>query len=159
MSFDIKLMESGPNKIVTIKAMRAAFAPMGLYEAKTTVDRAPITIARGVSSAQVEAIRHLFQGVANLEVIPNRSSVPLSKFNRVVVELPMTGPNWVDIADLKLGEIVTTSNTLVSVNHEDLRIITESGAMGLDGKIKANFSDGTAYQRLPIGTKVSLTVN
>jgi hypothetical protein len=159
MSFDVRLMDQGNNKINTIRAVRSAFSPMGLYEAKTTVDQAPITIARGVSSEQVEAIRHLFQGIAKLEVLPNSSSVPLSKFNRVVVELPRTGPNWVDIADLKLGEIVTTSNTLVSVNHEDLRIITESGAMGLDGKIKANFSDGTAYQRLPIGTKVSLTVN
>lgn len=154
MAYDIKLAEVGHNKILTIRAMRSAFPPMGLYEAKSAVDRAPEFIAHNVPLFEVERIKQHFSGVAFLD-ITEADDPETPQITKVHLNLPQDYPAWTNIADLKLGEVVSIAVPAVS-RHSDLRIITERGAMNFDGKI---FSDGASYQRLPVGTKVVITIS
>lgn len=152
--FDVKLMNQGPNKITTIKALRTALQPMGLLDAKNYVDNAPIIIARGVTSREVQDIRLAFSGVADLSVMAHLDS---GFFNKISVTVPETGDVWVKVGDLKIGEIVSCIHPGKS-GRDDLRLITSQGAFSFEGRFVAELTDDVYYQRLPIGTTVLLTV-
>ena len=56
MLFDVVLVESGPNKIGAIKAVRAA-TTLGLKEAKDAVEGVPFTIKEAISKDDAEALK------------------------------------------------------------------------------------------------------
>lgn len=53
--FDIELTNAGGNKIAVIKAVRTINQALGLVEAKTLVEKAPVMIAEGVKKEEAEA--------------------------------------------------------------------------------------------------------
>lgn len=55
-SFDVELTEAGPNKIASIKAVRA-ITDMGLKDAKDLVDGAPKVVKEGVKKEEAEEIK------------------------------------------------------------------------------------------------------
>ncbi|WP_111980378.1 50S ribosomal protein L7/L12 [Algibacillus agarilyticus] len=54
--FDVILKAAGPNKVATIKAVRAATG-LGLKEAKGLVDGAPSPLKEGIEKAEAEALK------------------------------------------------------------------------------------------------------
>lgn len=55
--FKIELMDAGAEKIKTIKALRKVKKDLGLTEAKTMVDSAPVVVAEGVSKADAKMMQ------------------------------------------------------------------------------------------------------
>ena len=161
LKYNVRLVDCGYNKLHTIKALRTAFAPMSLYDAKTAADCVPITIARDVDADEVTRIRRIFDGVATLEVLPiSVFPAAITEFasKSVSVVLPVVGPQWVAIKDLKIGEVVTVNSDVNSSTKVDLRLITARGVTTLDGVFVGNLGDEFFYQRLPGGTKITITV-
>ena len=56
-SFDVILTEAGGNKIAVIKEVRAAVSGLGLAEAKTLVESAPMALNEGVTKEEAEEIQ------------------------------------------------------------------------------------------------------
>ncbi len=66
--FTVMLNAAGPNKVNTIKVVRAVTA-LGLKEAKDLVDGAPKPVKEGISKADAEAIiKQLTEAGANAEI-------------------------------------------------------------------------------------------
>lgn len=55
--FDVELTEAGANKIGAIKALREIDQTLGLAEAKTKVESAPVVVASGVKKEDAEAMK------------------------------------------------------------------------------------------------------
>ena len=55
--FDVVLTSFGPKKIAVIKAIRAAISGLGLKEAKTLVESAPVAVKEGVSKDEGEELK------------------------------------------------------------------------------------------------------
>jgi large subunit ribosomal protein L7/L12 len=55
--FKVELMDAGAEKIKTIKALRKVKKDLGLTEAKTMVDSAPVVVAEGVSKADAKMMQ------------------------------------------------------------------------------------------------------
>jgi large subunit ribosomal protein L7/L12 len=55
--FKVELLDGGAEKIKTIKALRKVKKDLGLTEAKTMVDSAPVVIAEGVSKADAKMMK------------------------------------------------------------------------------------------------------
>lgn len=55
--FDVVLTSFGPKKIAVIKAIRAAISGLGLKEAKTLVESAPVAVKEGVSKDDGEELK------------------------------------------------------------------------------------------------------
>jgi len=55
--FDVELTSGGSNKIATIKAVRTINQALGLVEAKTLVEKAPVMVAEGVKKDDAEAYK------------------------------------------------------------------------------------------------------
>ena len=55
--FDVMLKSFGPKKIAVIKAIRAAISGLGLKEAKTLVESAPVAIKEAVSKEEGEELK------------------------------------------------------------------------------------------------------
>jgi len=53
--YDIELTATGSNKIAVIKAVRIINQTLGLVEAKTLVEKAPVMVAEGVKKEEAEA--------------------------------------------------------------------------------------------------------
>ena len=90
--------------------------------------------------------------------IPGPAAIPEFASKSVSVVLPVVGPQWVAIKDLKIGEAVTVNSDVNSSTEGDLRLITERGVMNLDGRFVGNLDDEFFYHRLPGGTKITITV-
>jgi large subunit ribosomal protein L7/L12 len=56
-SFDVILLEAGPNKIGVIKEVRAAVPGLGLAEAKALVESAPKAVKEGATKEEAEQIK------------------------------------------------------------------------------------------------------
>ena len=54
--FDVVLVDSGPNKVIAIKAVRSATG-LGLKEAKDAVEGVPFTIKEAASKADAESLK------------------------------------------------------------------------------------------------------
>ncbi len=66
--FTVVLMSAGPNKVNTIKVVRAVTG-LGLKEAKDLVDGAPKPVKEGISKADAEAIaKQLTEAGATAEI-------------------------------------------------------------------------------------------
>ena len=66
--FDVILTAAGDNKVAAIKAVRGATG-LGLKEAKTMVESAPIAVKEGVSKEEAEALKkELEEAGAQVEV-------------------------------------------------------------------------------------------
>jgi hypothetical protein len=161
MPYDLKLVDVGRSKIETIKALRSAFAPMGLFEAKTIADSAPVIIASNVPTAEIARIRKFFDQVARVEVshreVDETKMESVSQGYEVTVDTP-SGIAWVSLSDLRSGEIVSAVCP-TKTSRSDLRIVTDKGAFTLDGKIAATDETYAYYQRLPAGTRVTFTIS
>lgn len=59
--FDVELVDAGSNKIAVIKALREIDSTLGLGEAKTKVESAPVIIASGVKKEEAENIKKKFE--------------------------------------------------------------------------------------------------
>jgi large subunit ribosomal protein L7/L12 len=55
--FKVELLDAGAEKIKTIKALRKVKKDLGLTEAKTMVDSAPVLVAEGVSKADAKMMQ------------------------------------------------------------------------------------------------------
>ena len=55
--FKVELIDAGAEKIKTIKALRKVKKDLGLTEAKTMADSAPVVIAEGVSKADAKMMQ------------------------------------------------------------------------------------------------------
>lgn len=55
--YKVKLLDAGAEKIKTIKALRAKKKDLGLTEAKTMADSAPVIVAEGLSKADATAFK------------------------------------------------------------------------------------------------------
>ncbi|MDA1338494.1 MAG: 50S ribosomal protein L7/L12 [bacterium] len=55
--FDVELTSGGSNKIAVIKAVRTINQALGLVEAKTLVEKAPVMVAEGVKKDDAEAYK------------------------------------------------------------------------------------------------------
>ena len=55
--FDVVLTSFGPKKIAVIKAIRAAISGLGLKEAKTLVESAPVAVKEGVTKEEGEELK------------------------------------------------------------------------------------------------------
>ena len=55
--FKVELLDAGAEKIKTIKALRKVKKDLGLTEAKTMADSAPVVIAEGVSKADAKMMQ------------------------------------------------------------------------------------------------------
>ena len=55
--FKVELLDAGAEKIKTIKALRKVKKDLGLTEAKTMVDSAPVVVAEGVSKADAKMMQ------------------------------------------------------------------------------------------------------
>lgn len=66
-AYRVVLLDSGPNKINSIKAVRE-ITRLGLKDAKDLVDAAPRELIRLESAGQADAIAQRFQGVASVRV-------------------------------------------------------------------------------------------
>ena len=55
--FDVVLKDFGPKKINVIKAIRAAITGLGLKEAKTLVESAPVAVKEAVSKDEAEELK------------------------------------------------------------------------------------------------------
>ncbi len=56
-SFDVVLVEAGPNKIAVIKEVRASVSGLGLAEAKALVEGAPKSLKEGVTKEEAAEIK------------------------------------------------------------------------------------------------------
>lgn len=56
-SFDVHLVDAGPQKIQVIKAVREVISGLGLKEAKALVDSAPKVVKEGASKEEAEKIK------------------------------------------------------------------------------------------------------
>ena len=66
--FWVILKASGPNKILTIKALREAMA-LGLKDAKDIADRTPAAVITVTTREEALRIAKHFQGVASVEIL------------------------------------------------------------------------------------------
>jgi len=67
--FDVHLKSFGAKKINVIKAIRAAMQGLGLKEAKTLVESAPVNVKEGVSKEEAEELaKALKDAGADVEV-------------------------------------------------------------------------------------------
>ena len=66
-AFRVMLLDSGPNKINTIKAVRTV-TRLDLKGAKDLVDAAPSELVRVDSAEQAQAVARAFQGVATVRL-------------------------------------------------------------------------------------------
>jgi hypothetical protein len=173
--YNVKLLDSGYNKIATIKALRTALAPMSLYEAKQLTDSTPVTIAWGVHSDMVESIRKALNGGAGIQVesLP-QTSTPLSSqvFTNEVVNPAALPAASIQVAslprlaiaakDLSIGEWVyrdTNGGVSNPSNPDELRFVTSAGVYGLDGSRGAEKSSSSKnYLRFPKGTVITITI-
>jgi large subunit ribosomal protein L7/L12 len=55
--FDVEITEAGANKIAVIKALREIDGTLGLAEAKTKVESAPVVVSTGVKKEEAEALK------------------------------------------------------------------------------------------------------
>lgn len=55
--FDVEITDAGPNKIAVIKVLREIDQSLGLAEAKSKVDSAPVVIANGLKKEDAEAMK------------------------------------------------------------------------------------------------------
>lgn len=56
-SFDVHILDAGPQKIQVIKAVREVISGLGLKEAKALVDSAPKAVKEGASKEEAEKIK------------------------------------------------------------------------------------------------------
>ena len=154
MGYDIRLLDTGTNTIATLRALRTAFHPMTLFEAKNVTDNVPVTIASNVSSEKADELAKALSGVARIEVRVS-TSVGQRGLPVASIILPDAGPKWIKLADFKLGEFVTADS---KAEIDDIRIITEKGAITLDGLLVSVTGDDVYYQRFPVGTVLKITV-
>ncbi|HLY30867.1 MAG TPA: 50S ribosomal protein L7/L12 [Ktedonobacterales bacterium] len=67
--FTVTLTEIGPNKVPVIKEVRGLKSGLGLGEAKTLVESAPVAILEGVTKEEAEAAKKKLEDVgAKVEV-------------------------------------------------------------------------------------------
>ena len=59
--FKVELLDSGANKIETIKALRKVKKELGLVEAKKMVESAPIVVAEAASKADAQALKEALE--------------------------------------------------------------------------------------------------
>ncbi len=62
-TFDVELTDFGKEKIKVIKVLRQVKSGLGLKEAKTLVESAPVVIMEGVSKEEAEDIKKKFEEV------------------------------------------------------------------------------------------------
>jgi large subunit ribosomal protein L7/L12 len=55
--YKVKLVDGGPDKIKTIKALREVKKDLGLAEAKKTVESAPVMISEAASKEEAQALK------------------------------------------------------------------------------------------------------
>lgn len=55
--FDVEITDGGANKIAVIKALREVDSSLGLSDAKTKVESAPVVVASGVKKEDAEAMK------------------------------------------------------------------------------------------------------
>ncbi len=55
--FDVEITDGGANKISVIKALREVDSSLGLADAKTKVESAPVVVASGVKKEDAEAMK------------------------------------------------------------------------------------------------------
>jgi hypothetical protein len=158
--YTINLTEEGSNKINTIKTVRGILN-LGLREAKKLVESAPIVLKAEANADEVSQFQDAFRGTALLEVLRNEHDYRVEP--TVWPVLTVTEPKnntWVDLRDLKVGEIVSTTDPSAT-SLADLRLITDSGAYNFFGKLAAPIGSGTFYKRLfykrlPKGTNLNI---
>jgi large subunit ribosomal protein L7/L12 len=61
--FNVELLETGPNKLNVIKAVREIVAGLGLKEAKDMVDGAPKVVKEGVTKEEAAKIKEKLEAV------------------------------------------------------------------------------------------------
>lgn len=61
--FKVELIDAGPEKIKTIKELRKVKKDLGLTEAKTMVDSAPVVIGEGISKADAKLMKEGLESV------------------------------------------------------------------------------------------------
>jgi large subunit ribosomal protein L7/L12 len=60
-SFDVELTSAGDSKLNVIKALRTVDQSLGLAEAKTKVESAPVVIATGIKKEEAEKMKADFE--------------------------------------------------------------------------------------------------
>ncbi len=63
LEFDVELTDAGSNKIGVIKILREIDQSLGLQEAKTKAESAPVVIASGLKKEDAEALKAKLEGV------------------------------------------------------------------------------------------------
>lgn len=61
--FDVELTEAGSNKIGVIKLLRELDQSLGLQEAKTKAESAPVVVATGLKKEDAEALKKKFEEI------------------------------------------------------------------------------------------------
>ena len=59
--FKVELLDGGPNKIETIKALRKVKKERGLVEAKKLVESTPVVVAEAASKADAQALKEALE--------------------------------------------------------------------------------------------------
>ena len=59
--YKVELLDSGPNKIEAIKALRKVKKELGLTDAKKMVESAPVVIAEAASKADAQAFKEALE--------------------------------------------------------------------------------------------------
>lgn len=59
--FKVELLDGGPNKIETIKALRKVKKELGLVEAKKLVESTPVVVAEAASKADAQALKEALE--------------------------------------------------------------------------------------------------
>ena len=67
--FNVELLETGPNKLNVIKAVREIVAGLGLKEAKDMVDGAPKVVKEGVTKEEAAKIKEKLEAAGAKVVI------------------------------------------------------------------------------------------
>ena len=59
--FKVELLDGGPNKIETMKALRKVKKELGLVEAKKLVESTPVVVAEAASKADAQALKEALE--------------------------------------------------------------------------------------------------